>query len=200
MNNSKMARVAKNLDILANVFGKIAAAAGIVCVAVAILSLIFGGKMFAEAAFSLDLDFIKLHLSDKVDINDNFMKLYVCISTLGGSIICFLLSYIAGLLRKILSPMKIGRPFEEGISRSLKKVGWAIILGGFFSEVLGCIARILLSKAYPIDELFSTDLISRTEFVFTINLNFVIIACAVFLLSYIFSYGQVLQRESDETL
>ncbi|MBR5489704.1 MAG: DUF2975 domain-containing protein [Oscillospiraceae bacterium] len=202
MNNKKMARVAKNLDILANVFCKIAAIAGIICVAVAILSLIFGGKIFAEAAHSpnLDLDFIKLHLTDKVNLDSKFMKLYVCISTLGGGIVCFLVAYIAGLLRKILSPMKIGRPFEEGISQNLKNVGWAIIVGGFISEVLGCVARMLLINAYPFDEFFSPELIRKTEYVFTINFNFVIIACAVFLLSYIFSYGQILQRESDETL
>ena len=62
MNNNKMTRVAKNLDILVNVGGKIAAAAGIICILLAFSALIFGARIFAEAAITLDLDFIKFHL------------------------------------------------------------------------------------------------------------------------------------------
>ena len=62
MNNSKMTRVAKNLDIFANVGGKITFGAGIVCILVAFLTLIFGSKMFAAGAITLDLDFIKLKI------------------------------------------------------------------------------------------------------------------------------------------
>ena len=200
MDNNKMVRVAKNLDIFANVGGKITAAAGIVCVAVAVLTLIFGSRMFTEGNITLNLDFIQLHLSDGVDVNEQFIKLYVCIATLGGSIICFLVYYISKLLRKILAPMKDGRPFEKGISEHLKKVGWAVLIGGFLSELVGIAARILMQKAYSVDTLFASAAVSKIETVFTINLNFVLIACAVFLLSYIFTYGQILQQDIDETL
>ena len=200
MNNSKMTRVAKNLDIFANVGGKITFCAGIVCILVAFLTLIFGGRMFADGAITLDLDFIKFHLSDNAYVNAQFVKLYVIAATLGGGIICFLVYYVSKVLRKILAPMKNGRPFESGISENLKKVGWGVLIGGFLSELIGIAARILLLKTYSIDELFSSPSITKMEFVFTMNLNFVLIACAIFFLSYIFAYGQLLQQESDETL
>ncbi len=200
MDNNKMTRVAKNLDILANVGGKITVAAGIVCVLTAFLTLLFGSKMFTEGTTALNLDFIKFHFSDSAYVNQRFLKLYVCAATLGGSIICFLVYYISKLLRAILAPMKVGRPFESGISEHLKKVGWAVLIGGLLSELLGIGARILLIKAYSIHELFTSAAISKIEFVFNIDLNFVLVACAVFLLSYIFTYGQTLQQLSDETL
>ena len=200
MNTNKMTRVAKNLDIFANVGGTITAAAGIVCLVVALLTLIFGSKMFAEGPITLDLDFIKFHLSENASINERFVRLYVVAATLGGSIICFLVWHISKLIRRILSPMKTGRPFEFGISENLRKVGWAILIGWLLTEVVGVISRILLINAYPLDNLFVSETIAKTELVFTCNLTFVMVACVVFFLSYVFTYGQVLQQESDETL
>ena len=200
MNNNKMTRVAKNLDVFANVGGKIAAAAGVVCIVVAFMTLLFGAKMFAKGDATLELDFIKFHLNPNSYVDVQFMKLYVVAATLGGSIICFIAYYISRLIREILAPMKLGRPFENGISRNLKKVGWTVLFGGFFSEMIGVLARILLINAYSVDALFDSSAIAKTEFVFTINLNFVLVACVVFFLSYIFTYGQALQQESDETL
>ena len=200
MNNSKMTRVAKNLDIFANVGGKITFGAGIVCILVAFLTLIFGSKMFAAGAITLDLDFIKFHLNNNSYVNVHFMKFYVFAAALGGGIICFIVYYVSKLLREILAPMKMGRPFETGISEKIKKVGWVVLIGGFFSELVSVVARILLIKAYSLNELFSSEVVTKTEFIFNINLNFVLIACVIFFLSYIFTYGQVLQQESDETL
>lgn len=200
MNNSKMTRIAKNLDIFANVGGKITFAAGVVCVLVAFLTLIFGSKMFIGGSVTMDLDFIKFHLNDNSYMNVQYVKFYVFAATLGGGIICFLVYYVSKLLRKILAPMKNGRPFESGISENLKKVGWGVLIGGFFSELVGIVARVLLIKAYSVDTLFVSESIDKIEFVFTMNLNFVLISCVVFFLSYIFTYGQMLQQESDETL
>lgn len=200
MNNNKMTRVAKNLDIFANVGGKIIASVGIVCILVAFLALVFGAKMFAAGGTTLDLDFIKFHLNNDSYVNAQFIKFYVFAAALGGGIICFIVYYVSKLLREILVPMKNGRPFEIGISENLKKVGWSVFIGGFLSELVGIVARIMLIKAYSIDELFVSSAISKTEFVFTMNLNFVLIACVIFFLSYIFTYGQMLQQESDETL
>lgn len=200
MNHNIMSRSAKNLDIFAKVGGKLAFAAGIVCIVTAFLTLIFGSKMFAGGVTALDLDFIKFHLKDSTYVNGQFLKLYVCAASFGGSILCLLLSYIFKLFREILSPMKAGRPFEKGISKHLKKVGWAVLIGGFLSELVGVAARILLIKAYSLHELFASAVIAKTEFVLTMNFDFVLLACVIFLLSYVFTYGQALQQDSDETL
>ena len=200
MDNNKMARVAKNFDTFAKVGDKIAVAAGIVCAVTAILTLIFGNKMFEAGTVTLDLDFVKFHLSSDTYVNMQFMKFYVCAATLGGSVLCFLLSYVCKVLGVILAPMKMGRPFEKGTSKHLRKVGYAVLIGGLLSEVIGIIARVLLINAYSIDELFTSTAISKIEFVLTMNFDFVLIACVIFFLSYIFAYGQVLQQDSDETL
>jgi len=44
------------------------------------------------------------------------------------------------------------------------------------------------------------DAVEKLEYVFTVDFGFVAVFCVLMLLSYIFTYGQALQRESDETL
>ena len=156
--------------------------------------------MFTDGAITLDLDFIKFHLNDNAYVNERFMKLYVCITAFVGGLICLLIYYISTLCCKILSPMKEGRPFEPSVSMDLRKIAWGILIGGLIAEGLGIVARILLTKAYTLNELFTSDAISKTEYLYIMNLDFVFIACIILFLSYIFSYGQILQQDSDETL
>lgn len=200
MDNKKLIETANNLDIFAKIAGGFGKAIGIVCLIFIILVLILGEKIFVEGSLTLDLDFVKLHLADEFQIVTNLMKVYTILGLISASVICFIVYYIAALLRKILAPMKEGRPFEAHIPENLKKIAWAVIIGGGIGEILGVIERVLLVQAYPMEEIFSSSAITKLEYVFTIDINFLLIACVILFLSYIFSYGQLLQQESDETL
>ena len=200
MNTEKIVKVAGVLDTIAKIAGGILKACGIVCIIFAVLVLIFGEKMFVEGSVTLDLDFIKLYLGEQYQVIPAMIKLYAVVGLLVGGVLCFMMSYIAKLARNILAPMKEGRPFEQGVSENLKKIAVAILIGGAVSELLGVAERIIMTKAYPMEEIFASEAISKLEYVFTYDLDFVFTAVIVLFASYIFSYGQVLQQESDETL
>lgn len=195
-----MIKTAKNLDILANIFGKIALIAGGISIVLAVLTLVLDAEFFVKGATSVDFDFIRVHLAQGCVADERFIKLYAFAGSLGGGMVCIVAGYCASLFRKILAPIKDGRPFEADISRNLKKAGWAVLAGGLLTEITGVAARALLVKAYPMNQIFSAEAVTKTEFMSVINLDFVIITCILFFLSYIFAYGQALQKESDETL
>ncbi|MBQ5782845.1 MAG: DUF2975 domain-containing protein [Oscillospiraceae bacterium] len=200
MNNNKMIKTAKNLDILADIFGKIVLIAGGVSVVLAVLSLVLDAKIFVRGATSVDFDFIRAHLAQGCVADEKFIRLYAFAGSLGGGMVCIVAGYCASLFRKILAPIKDGRPFEDGTSAYFRKAGWAVMAGGLLTEITGVAARALLVRAYPLTQIFSAEAVTKTEFVSVINLDFVIITCILFFLSYIFAYGQALQKESDETL
>lgn len=200
MNEQKMIKTAKTLDTIVRIGGKIIRAFGIVCLIFSILVLIFGSKMFVPGSLTLDLDFVKLHLSDEFQTVTKYIQMFAFAGLLVGSILCFMVCHICVLVRKILDPMKKGRPFEEGIPAYIRQIAKTVLIGGGIAELLGVAERFLLTKAYPMDEIFSSAVVSKTEYLFTFELDFIWIACIILFLSYIFSYGQVLQKESDETL
>lgn len=104
--------------------------------------------------------------------------------------------FVAGLalLRNILKPMKAAAPFSGVVTKNLKRLGW-LVLG------YAC-----LDTVY---ELWGKDLMLRfvteaggTGYTVAHRMNPIlfVVAALLFLFSYIFHYGEELQRLSDETL
>lgn len=200
MKNEKLVKTANTLDTIAKVVGGFMQAAGIVCLVFAVLVLVFGGKMFAEGSLTLDLDFVKIHLAEEFQTVTGMVRLYAVVGLVAGMILCAMIYYGIRLARRILAAMKEGRPFEADVPANLKKTAWVVLAGGFLMQVLGVAERVIITKAYPMDAVFSSAAVDRLEYVFTMNFNFVIIFAVLMLLSYVFTYGLVLQKESDETL
>ena len=204
MNNKKMINTAKNLDILANILGKVVGVFGVLAVFIFALFFIFGDIVFDTGAFTssltLNLDFIKFYLSEHFVLGTEHFKIYLLLLIIPGGITCFAVFYISTLIRKLLAPMKNGRPFESGAAEHLKKIGWIILVNGVIKEAFAVAAQMLSVKVYGLEDFFTSPSIERTEFIYTYDINFILVACAIFLLSYIFKYGQQLQQESDETL
>jgi len=200
MKNQKMINSAKNMDTFVKVMGRIFEVVCIVLAVFAVLVAIFGESMFEKGSLTLDLDFVVLRLSEEYQQITKGMELYAIVSLLAAAGVCIAVSVICRLLRRILAPMKDGRPFETGIDRDLRKIGWVVLAAGAVWQLAGCVLKLLLIRSYPMDQIFSSSAITGIEYTFIFDLGFVLIACVLFLLSYIFAYGQKLQQESDETL
>jgi hypothetical protein len=92
------------------------------------------------------------------------------------------------------------KPFEYGISGKLKMLGWVMLVGGAVLEGMKLIGGSLLLHAYDYATFWNAERISGYQFHYSVNGSYLVLACVLFLLSYIFRYGEELQRESDETL
>ena len=119
---------------------------------------------------------------------------------IAGLIGCIFLRYGIGFLRRILAPMKEGRPFDAEVPVCLKKFAWVLLAGSGLIQVVGLIERAMLIRALPMEEIFSSPAIDSVEYVFTMDFGFVWVFVVLQLLARVFEYGQRLQQESDETL
>lgn len=199
MDNAKIIKTAKSLDTIVKIVGMFTKFVGIIGIAVAFIILAQGDKLFADAYQVLDLDIIKIHVGENVVIAKDFVKYYYFVGMLVESAIYLLVSYICTLVREILSPMKEGRPFEANIPDILKKIAGIVFLGGGAMELYEFVGPMLLLKAFPIRDILAAST-EHIEYSFSMNFEFVLFAWVILFLSYIFSYGQTLQQESDETL
>ena len=95
------------------------------------------------------------------------------------------------IFRRILRPMKEGQPFAESISADMRRLGWLVLIAGGVLSVIGLFGqqRIVVAS----DETFAMN-------THQIDLTFLVVSAILFLFSYIFRYGEELQRLSDETL
>lgn len=200
MENKRFIKAAENLDTIAKIGAGCMRAASIVCIIFAILVLILGEKMYAPNSISLDLDFVKINLADEYQTADMPLRIHTIIGLAVVAILCEMGHFILRLIRNILAPMKEMRPFGENIPKDLRKIAWISLISGALIQIAGIVERVMLTKAFPMDAILSSAAIAGYEYSFTINFNFVLIFCVIIFLSYIFSYGQKLQQESDETL
>lgn len=196
----KLSATAKNGDVIAKIVSNVLGVCVWVCLAFAVLVLIFGEKMFDVASLTLDLDFVKLHLNDQYKVATDGMKLYTSLGLVSAAVSFGIISWSVRLLRKILAPMMDGRPFDAVVPGTLKNAAWVVLGGGIIIQILGIVERFVATKAYPMDLVFASDAIDKWEFAFTMDYTFVLVFFVLMLLSYVFSYGVQLQKESDETL
>jgi len=198
--NTKISKTAHTVDRIVKICANIFKAFVIVFLIFSILVPLLGEKIFAEGSLTAELGFIKLHLAPEYQGITAMVKIYTVVSLLCGCVGCAMLAYICSLLRQILAPMKEGRPFEKRVCTDMRKIAWAILIGGGINEVLKLIEQIFVIKALPMDRLFSADVIASREYSFQTNGSFILLFFVIMFLSYIFSYGQSLQQEADETI
>jgi hypothetical protein len=200
MNQKKLMTTAENMDKFVKIMAGFMNAAAIICTIFAALILIFGEAMFATGSTTLDLDFVKLHLSPEYQEITTMVQVYVLIGLIAGAIMLFGIYKGLGYLRNILEPMKTGRLFEKNVADNLKKIAWIVLLVGAVTQISAVVERILLTKVYPMEEIFASASIEKIEYAYTMDFGFVLVFAILMFLSYIFDYGQKLQQESDETL
>ena len=92
------------------------------------------------------------------------------------------------IIRLILRPMKQGKPFAESISRNMRRLGFVVLFAGGALSLADAVGQ-----AYTAGNGF----ILRIH---RVDLSFLVVSAIVFLFSYIFRYGEELQRQADETL
>ena len=199
MKTKSMTTTAGNLDTILKFVEGFMKAFAIVFAVFWVLLKVFKKKL-VSGSFSLDLDFVKLHLSGAYGNISVLVLNHIDVILITGCLGCIAIRYGIRFLRKILSPVKEGRPFDADVVLNLKKLAWVILIGGGVIQLLGILQRVLLINALPMDVIFSSPAIESVEYVFTMNFGFVWVFCLIRFLAQIFAYGAQLQLESDETL
>ncbi len=201
MEQTKMMKTSGMIDRILNFVQIIIA----ICVIVVIISIIamlaFGNKILQYANISLTLGELSLRLNDlsqAVDISS--LQVSITFELVAAAVLLGSGWYVVRLFRRLLGPMKEGRPFDDGTSNFIRRLAWAVLIGGAVNELLGMISVFVETKAIYFTVLFHAEAVTGHTINHVVDIGFVFTALGLFLLSYIFRYGEKLQKESDETL
>ena len=192
----KLTKTARVIDIFAKILF-------IFCI-VAICMLIVA-NIFTVVAVSLPVDDLPKGLSMVFNLNDSSfvvfengqlmitkqqLAIYIISASLTEAILVVIMMIGIKLVRRIMIPMKEGRPFEEGISDTIKKFGHfvlaATVIGGFIHFLLDTVFIAIGAEPEPLPV--------------SISVEGIFAALVIYLISYIFHYGEELQKQADETL
>lgn len=102
-------------------------------------------------------------------------------------------------LKAIFRPIALGKPFEK-VGALIRRLAWLELAGGSLFSLCTLFSQHCMFKVYAIDQLLLNDKIQAVTYNPVVNAQFVLYFAVLFLLSWVFDYGQKLQQLSDETL
>ncbi|MBO4886699.1 MAG: DUF2975 domain-containing protein [Firmicutes bacterium] len=201
MENNKLIKSATVIDRILKIFQGFAIAGMVVAAIFIPLSLIFGDKIIAKAD-KLTLDALDLELSGDLSayLNMANVKSSIVVMLIGMILMAAAVWFCLRVLREILAPMKEGQPFASGIADKIRKLGWTVLVAGAISEIGGMLNAVFELRMYQLEKIVNPALVSEISYDYSFNIGFVFVALIIFFLSYVFRYGEALQKESDETL
>lgn len=201
MNNEKFVKTSHVVDRLLKIVQGFLLAGVIVAAIFIPLTAILGDKIIADAS-TIELGRLSLTLSgdyrDYLDMSG--IKLSIIMMLVSAIISCAVGWYCVKKLREILAPMKEGRPFETGISERIRRLAFTVLIGGGIAEAGLAVGTVFEMKAYDLSKVINPSSVKAMSFSYSISLWFVVVALILLFLSFVFRYGEELQRESDETL
>lgn len=197
--NEKMIKTANGLYKFFKVLEKCMVAAGIVLVIVGIM-LPFFAKSMTSPATTATFGPLEMVLTNPIE--DAFSD---HILLLEGAMVAGIAMAVASwltirILCDIIAPMKEGKPFEAGASKKIKNLGIMTLILGALSQLLECAITTVTFLAYEVETLVDGSAVMSVNYDYHFDIKFVLVALVIFLLSYVFKYGEELQREADETL
>lgn len=149
---------------------------------------------------SIRIDYLQLIFKNDLALNKDKMSGWLPLLFLGIAFLVFIIYKSVKTVEEICSLTIDHRPFDKRVSNYITRLAQYIVAGGIVFNILDVCRIIYFKQIINFDVLLNTDYVTQIDFAFHPKISFLIVAALIYLLSFIFRYGQELQQLSDETL
>lgn len=149
---------------------------------------------------SIRIDYLQLIFKDDLALNKDKMSMWLPLILLITAIFIFIIYKSIQTIESICTIAMDHTPFDVRVSNHIKKLAKYILAGGIVFNILEVCRVMYFKQIINFDLLFNTKYVTQINFGIRLHLSFLVFAALIYLLSYIFRYGQELQQLSDETL
>lgn len=201
MNREKMIKTAKICYTIVNVFQKIL----IVCLILAAFGfvMLFVNRNIVGMVSETSVSFgdVTIELNEGVIPLESIQVSRLLIIMAAAIMMMGVIYYGMQVVKNILDPMREGRPFDSDVAGNIRKLGFVTLFGGLIlNGVQFLTSHLMASNTDMLLSLFKEGVVNNVTVHSEISLDFIFVSLILFLLSYVFRYGEQLQAESDETL
>lgn len=149
---------------------------------------------------SIRIDYLKLIFNDDAALHKDKMSMWLPLILLITAIFIFIIYKSIQTIESICTITIDHTPFDVRVANHIKKLAKYTLAGGIVFNILEVCRVLYFKQILNFDLLFNTKYVTQINFDIRLHLSFLIFAALIYLLSYIFRYGQELQQLSDETL
>lgn len=149
---------------------------------------------------SIRIDYLQLTFNDDSALSKDKMSIWLPLIFLITAIFIFIIYKSIQTIESICTITMDHTPFDVSVANHIKKLAKYILAGGIVFNILEVCRVLYFKQILNFDLLFNTKYVTQINFDIRLHLSFLVFAALIYLLSYIFRYGQELQQLSDETL
>ena len=149
---------------------------------------------------SIRIDYLKLIFNDDAALHKDKMSMWLPLILLITAIFIFIIYKSIQTIESICTITMDHTPFDVRVANHIKNLAKYTLAGGIVFNILEVCRVMYFKQIINFDLLFNPKYVTQIKFDIRIELSFLIFAALIYLLSYIFRYGQELQQLSDETL
>ena len=149
---------------------------------------------------SIRIDFLQLIFKDDTALHKDSMSMWLPLILLIIAILIFIIYKSIQTIESICTIAMDHTPFDVRVANHIKNLAKYILAGGIVFNILEVCRVMYFKQIINFDLLFNTKYVTQINFGIRLHLSFLVFAALIYLLSYIFRYGQELQQLSDETL
>lgn len=149
---------------------------------------------------SIRIDFLQLIFKDDTALHKDSMSMWLPLILLIIAILIFIIYKSIQTIESICTIAMDHTPFDVRVANHIKNHAKYILAGGIVFNILEVCRVMYFKQIINFDLLFNTKYVTQINFGIRLHLSFLVFAALIYLLSYIFRYGQELQQLSDETL
>lgn len=149
---------------------------------------------------SIRIDYLQLTFNDDSALSKDKMSIWLPLIFLITAIFVFIIYKAVQTIESICTITMNHTPFDLSVSNHIKNLAKYILAGGIVFNILEICRVMYFKQIINFDLLFNPKYVTQIKFDIRIEFSFLIFAALIYLLSYIFRYGQELQQLSDETL
>lgn len=199
---NKVMKISKVLNTIAGIARMLLKVAAIVtAVAVVIVMFVSGSNdIWADVDYTLHLGQLTLELIPDGMIAPESVRLMLLGSLVLAVPLFLLAAKWLGIVQGILSPMSEGKPFDSRVSDSLRKLSFITLITGFIGQSANMGLTALELSNVRLDTLFNSARVANHTVTMEMDMGFLLVFGVLYLMSYVFRYGEELQALSDETL
>ena len=149
---------------------------------------------------SIRIDYLQLTFNDDSALSKDKMSIWLPLIFLITAIFVFIIYKAVQTIESICTITMNHTPFDVRVSNHMKNLAKYILVGGIVFNILEVCRIMQFKQTINFDLLFNTKYVTQINFDIRLHLSFLVFAALIYLLSYIFRYGQELQQLNDETL
>ena len=149
---------------------------------------------------SIRIDYLQLIFNDDLALNKDKMSMWLPLILLIIAILIFIIYKSIQTIESICKIAMDHTPFDVRVANHIKNLAKYILAGGIVFNILEVCRVMYFKQIINFDLLFNTKYVTQINFGIRLHLSFLVFAALIYLLSYIFRYGQELQQLNDETL